>query len=396
MIKSNSKILLILSLLFFMSCNYKQTSDNPRAKEQPSLIDAGHNELFLFVGTYTQSETDNGIYIYKLNTQTGQTELLSETQSANPSFLTLSPDSRYLYAVGENGPEKSSVSSFRFDKSKGALTPINSRPTYGADPCYIVTDYDGSNLLTANYSGGSITVFPLNDKVQIEEASSVLKFSGSGADSVRQQQAHLHSVRFSPDYQYLFAADLGSDKIYRFNALGSVFLGQPIISESSLVEFDTPPGTGPRHFDFHPDGDYFYLLGELSGEVIVYDYNNGDLIEKQTILSDTVGAKGAADIHVSPDGKYLYSSNRLQSDGITIFSIDKVDGTLTRVGYQSTGKHPRNFAITPDGNLLLVAVRDENCVEIYSINKETGLTSKLKADINVSQPVFVKCVSATE
>lgn len=393
--KPNSKILLTLSLIFFMSYNYKQYSDKHDADEQSILIDVKNNEVFLFIGTYTNSDTDDGIFLYKLNTQTGQSELLSKVQSKNPSYLTLSRDYQYLYAVGENGVENSSVSSFKFDKIKGTLNFINTRLTHGADPCYIETDDDGSHLLTANYSGGSITIFPLDERGEISDAKTILKFSSSGSDSVRQQKSHLHSVRFSPDRKYMFATDLGGDKIYRFNALGSVFLGQPIISESSIVEFDTPSGTGPRHFDFHPNGDYFYLLGELSGEIIVYDYNNGDLIEKQTILSDTVGAKGAADIHVSPDGKYLYSSNRLKADGLTIFSINDEDGTLTRVGYQSTGKHPRNFAITPDGSLLLVAARDENRIEVYSIDKATGLTSKLNADIEVASPVFVKYISAT-
>lgn len=381
---------------FFMSCNYKQYSDKHDADEQSILIDVKNNEVFLFIGTYTNSDTDDGVFLYKLNTQSGQSEFISKVQSENSSFMTLSRDQKYLYTVGENGAENSKVSSFEFDKSKGILTFINSRPTYGADPCYIETNNEESYLLTANYSGGSITVFPIDEQGVISDAETILKFSGSGADSVRQQQSHLHSLRFSPDSRYVFAADLGSDKIYRLNALGSVFLGQPIISESSLVEFDTPPGTGPRHFDFHPNGEYFYLLGELSGEVIVYDYNNGDLIEKQTILSDTVGARGAADIHVSSDGRYLYSSNRLEGDGLAIFAINDEDGTLTRVGFQSTGKHPRNFTITPDGNLLLVAVKDDNRIEIYSIDKETGLTSILNADINVQQPVFVKSVSATE
>ena len=149
-------------------------------------------------------------------------------------------------------------------------------------------------------------------------------------------------------------------------------------------------GNGPRHFDFHPNGLYFYLLGELSGEVLVYDYNNGELEQKQTILADSVGAQGSADIHVSPNGKFLYASNRLQEDGIAIFSIDKDDGTLTKVGYQLTAKHPRNFAITPNGKFLLVAARDDNVVEVYSIDNKTGLLTNTNQDIAIDMPVCIK------
>lgn len=146
-----------------MSCNYKQYSDKHDADEQSILIDVKNNEVFLFIGTYTNSDTDDGVFLYKLNTQSGQSEFISKVQSENSSFMTLSRDQKYLYTVGENGAENSKVSSFEFDKSKGILTFINSRPTYGADPCYIETNNEESYLLTANYSGGSITVFPIDE-----------------------------------------------------------------------------------------------------------------------------------------------------------------------------------------------------------------------------------------
>ena len=152
----------------------------------------------------------------------------------------------------------------------------------------------------------------------------------------------------------------------------------------------TPSGTGPRHFDFHPNGLYFYLLGELSGEVIVYDYNMGDLKQKQTIFADSVGARGSADIHVSPNGRFLYASNRLQEDGIAVFSIDPQDGTLTKIGYQPTAKHPRNFAITPNGKFLLVASRDDNVIQVFSVDKKTGLLQDSNQDISIDKPVCIK------
>ncbi|MFA6360979.1 MAG: beta-propeller fold lactonase family protein, partial [Dysgonamonadaceae bacterium] len=177
---------------------------------------------------------------------------------------------------------------------------------------------------------------------------------------------------------------------YRYKSVHSVFEGQPALLQSDTAVFMTPAGTGPRHFDFHPNGLYFYLLGELSGEVIVYDYNMGDLQQKQIILADTVGARGSADIHVSPNGRFLYASNRLEADGIAIFKIDSQDGTLTKVGYQSTAKHPRNFAITPNGKFLLVAGRDDNVIQVYSIDKETGLLTDTHQDIVINKPVCIK------
>lgn len=198
-------------------------------------------------------------------------------------------------------------------------------------------------------------------------------------------------MRYAPDGKFLFAADLGTDKLYRFDVNDTPFEGQPSIRESSLREWSAPPETGPRHFDFHPDGSRFlYLLGELSGEVIVYDYNYGELKQKQVIAADTVGARGSADIHVSPDGCFLYASNRLQADGIAIFSIDPDDGTLIKAGYQLMGKHPRNFVITPNGKFLLAAARDDNKVQVFRIDTETGLLTDIRQDIYLSKPVCLK------
>ena len=197
-------------------------------------------------------------------------------------------------------------------------------------------------------------------------------------------------VSYTPDGQFLLATDLGTDHLYRFQVNDSPFEGQPPIHESSLHVWETPAGTGPRHFDFHPNGRYLYLLGELSGEVIVYDYHFGEIEQKQVILSDTTGARGSADIHVSPDGHFLYSSNRLQADGIAIFEIDQQEGTLTKVRYQLTGTHPRNFAITPNGNYLLVASRDDNKIQVFKRDQETGMLTDTGQDIAVSQPTCVK------
>ena len=350
-----------------------------------------NNRLFLAVGTYTSDEGSQGIYLYRFDILTGESDSAGMTEVSNPSYLTFSPDEQYLYAVAENNEQQSAVHAFSFDKHNGTLQPINSQKTNGAAPCYITIDAMGHNVHTANYGGGSISSFQVNDDGSLSPLLSLIRFSGSGPDTLRQQQPHLHSVAYSPDGLFLFAADLGNDKLYRFDVLERPFLGQPVIQKNSMTEIETPPGTGPRHFAFHPDGGrYLYLLGELSGKVVVYAHHRGELVQKQVIAADSLQAGGSADIHVSPDGRFLYASNRLQADGIAIFAIDREEGTLTKVGYQPTATHPRNFVITPNGKYLLVASRDENRIQVFSVDETSGLLTNTHQDILVHKPVCMK------
>lgn len=383
------KLFYILFLaLVTLSCTMKKTEESDNDTADDSMAENG--EMYMFVGTYTSQEGSKGIYVYKFDTDTGRSDSVSMVEVANPSYLTISNDEKFVYSVGENGKNDSFAHSFSFDKESGQLTLLNSQYTQGSSPAYITLDVNGNNALTANYGGGSISQFNINSDGTLSALSNLFQFEGKGTDSTRQQKPHLHSVRYSPDGSFMFAADLGTDRIYRYKSINSVFEGQPALLKSDTAIITTPAGTGPRHFDFHPSGLYFYLLGELSGEVIVYDYNMGDLKQKQTILADTVGARASADIHVSPNGKFLYASNRLEADGIAIFKIDSQDGTLTKVGYQLTAKHPRNFAITPNGKFLLVAGRDDNVIEVYSIDKETGLLTNTNQDIAIDMPVCIK------
>lgn len=383
------KLFYILFLaLVTLSCTMKKTEESDNDTADDSMAENG--EMYMFVGTYTSQEGSKGIYVYKFDTDTGRSDSVSMVEVANPSYLTISNDEKFVYSVGENGKNDSFAHSFSFDKESGQLTLLNSQYTQGSSPAYITLDVNGNNALTANYGGGSISQFNINSDGTLSALSNLFQFEGKGTDSTRQQKPHLHSVRYSPDGSFMFAADLGTDRIYRYKSINSVFEGQPALLKSDTAIITTPAGTGPRHFDFHPSGLYFYLLGELSGEVIVYDYNMGDLKQKQTILADTVGARASADIHVSPNGKFLYASNRLEADGIAIFKIGSQDGTLTKVGYQLTAKHPRNFAITPNGKFLLVAGRDDNVIEVYSIDKETGLLTNTNQDIAIDMPVCIK------
>lgn len=387
-------LLIITSLISCIGNKSNERVDSDEDQTVESILQSNDGDMFMLIGTYTSENGSKGIYVNKLNILTGASDSISMVEMENPSYLTLSPDMKFVYAVCEGGEKNSFVNSFSFDREKGLLTPINFQPTIGADPCYITIDSKGENIHTANYSGGSITTFQVNSEGIISAANSVLFFEGNGPDSVRQSKSHLHSVMYSPDGKFIFATDLGTDKLYRISVLDSPFEGQPSLQQNSLKEFSLPSDTGPRHFDFHPDGGRFlYLLGELSGEVLVFNYNNGTPDLVQTIASDTTGARGSADIHVSPDGRFLYASNRLNADGISIFSINTDNGLLTKVGYQLTAKHPRNFVITPNGKFLLLASRDENKIEVYEINNETGMLKNTNRNIYISKPVCIKLSS---
>ena len=378
---------ILIAALLLSSCTKKKTEESKNDSRNDSIESMG--EMYMLVGTYTSDKGSKGIYVYKFDTDTGMSDSVSMVEVANPSFLVVSPDEKYVYSVGEGGDNDSFAHSFSFNKEDGKLTLLNSQPTGGSSPAYITLDSRGHNVITANYGGGSISQFNVNKDGTLSPLANLFQFEGKGTDVIRQSQPHLHSVRYSPDGMFMFATDLGTDKIYRYKSVYSVFEGQPAFLENDTAVFLTPEGTGPRHFDFHPNGLYFYLLGEMSGEVIVYDYNMGNLQQKQRIVADSVGAQGSADIHISPNGRFLYASNRLQEDGIAIFAIDSQDGTLTKIGYQLTAKHPRNFAITPNGKFLLVAGRDDNKIQVFSINKETGLLNDIHKDISIDKPVFI-------
>lgn len=391
-IVKNTAFALVLSSLL-IACNGKTSNkmkndNNPTDSAKTVLAQGG--DMFMLVGTYTSPAASKGIYVYKFNTDSGRADSVSMAEVENSSFLTLSADEQHVYSVSENGEGNSMAYAFSFDKKTGTLQLINFQNTKGSSPCYIETDAKGKMVVTANYGGGSVSVFETEKNGGLSPIKWYFEYMGSGADTVRQKSSHVHSVRFTPDGKYLFATDLGTDKVYRYAATGTVFEGQPLLSADDMEEIVVPAGTGARHLDFHPNGKYMYLLGELSGQVLVYDYDNGALTQKQTIAADTVGARGSADIHVSPDGRFVYASNRLQADGLAVFSVNQKDGTLTEVGYQLTGRHPRNFAITPNGKFLLVASRDDNKIQVFVIDSQTGLLTDTHQDILLSKPVCIK------
>lgn len=366
------------------SCSQKKAAQCP-------ATEAEENELTLLVGTYT-SGSSKGIYSFRFNEKTGDATALDSVEAENPSYLVPSADGKFVYAVNELGKDRAAVSAFAFDRAKGAFRLLNAQKTMGADPCYLMTN--GKNIITANYSGGSITVLPINKDGSLLPASGVIEFKGSGTVKERQKQAHLHCVRITPDGKYLLADDLGTDQIHKFNVnpKADAQNKEALLTEGTPASFKVAPGSGPRHLVFSNEGNFAYLINEIAGTVIAFQYADGGLKEIQTIAADTVNAQGSGDIHISPDGKFLYASNRLKADGVAIFKIDRANGMLAKVGYQLTGIHPRNFVITPNGKYLLVACRDSNAIQVYERNADTGLLRDTKKEVSVDKPVCLKFV----
>ena len=346
------------------------------------------NEKYLIIGSYTKDSTD-GIYVYKFNTSTGENSFVSSVKTSNPSYLVVSPNNQYVYSVNEDDPGH--VTSFVFNKPNKKLLQKNQQPSHGRHPCYISIDKTGKWVVVGNYSSGTVAVYPVNKDGSLGNATDSVLHEGSSVNSERQESAHVHATVFSKNNKTIYVPDLGMDKVMLYN-LDS--------KSGKFKEFNPPfvmtePGAGPRHIDIHPNGTYAYLMEELTGAV------SGYKIEKDGYLSllqnisglprDFTGDIGSADIHVSPDGKFLYCSNRGESNTIGIFSIDPATGELTWIDHQSTlGKTPRNFNFDPTGNFLLVANQNSNDIVIFKRDKQTGLLTDTGKRINVYKPVCLK------
>lgn len=352
------------------------------------VMSMSQTSRYLLIGTYTKGKSE-GIYVYQFNTKTGDATMASKAPASNPSYLALSPDERFVYAANEDGGDKARITAFSFDKTNGQLQQIDQQSSGGDHPCYVSVNKTGKWVTAANYSGGSFSTIPVMINGTLG-APNTVKHTGSSVDKERQESPHVHSTVFSPDDKYLFVQDLGIDKImiYSFNA------GHGTPQPAPVPFVATTPGGGPRHLSFHPNGKFAYLVEEMGGAVSAYKYEDGKLTSIQrisTVPADFTGKKWAADIHISPDGNFLYASNRTPSNTIAIFKINKSNGQLTSVGYEPTqGLVPRNFAIDPSGEFLLVANQDSDNVVIFKRNKKTGLLTDTGKKIEVGNPTCLQ------
>lgn len=362
-----------------------------------NLISQKSNEQFLIIGTYTGSGSD-GIYVYKFNTQTGENSFVSSAKTSNPSYLAISPNKKYVYAVNENADSTrftvtGHVAAFSFDKTTGKLNFINKKESGGKHPCYVSIDKTGKWVIVGNYSSGSLSVLPVRSNGSLDSAIQIIQHEGSSVNSERQEGPHVHATVLNKNNKTLYVPDLGLDKVMLYNLDNKT---------GKLKEFHIPfvmteAGAGPRHIDIHPNGKYAYLMEEMTGTVSVYNIEKDgylSLIQNTSGLPrDFTGAVGSADIHVSPDGKFLYCSNRGESNTIGIFSINASSGELEWIDAQSTmGKTPRNFNFDPTGNFLLVANQNSDEIVIFKRDIETGLLTDTGKRINVSKPVCLKWI----
>lgn len=353
---------------------------------------------FAYVGTYTRGAPTSagraeGIYVYRYDAATGSlAHLHTAAGVVNPSFLAIAPNRRYLYAVTEirdaAGETGGGVSAFAIDATSGALTYLNEQPSHGADPCHLSVDQTGRYVLVANYTSGSVAVFPIQADGRLGPASDVVQHRGSSVHPQRQEGPHAHSVNLDPANRRAIVCDLGLDKVlvYRLD-----------LAEGRLIPNDPPfapvaPGAGPRHLAFHPNGRYAFVINELGNTLtaFAYDQTSGALREIQTVPTlppDFAGTSHTADVHVHPSGRFVYGSNR-GHDSIVAFAVDTASGRLELLGHTPTqGQTPRNFAIDPSGTFLFAENQRTDTIVTFRVDAATGQLTPTGQVTAVPSPV---------
>lgn len=362
----------------------------------PAMLPAA--KLRLYVGTYTSGESE-GIYLCEMDSETGALTRKGVTQDVvNPSFLAIHPTRKYLYAVNEignfQGEPSGAVSAFAMDADTGKLTLLNQQSSRGGAPCHLVVDEAGKNVLVANYTGGSIACLPIASDGRLRAASSTVQHKGSSVNRRRQEAPHAHSINLDDANRFAVVGDLGLDKIlvYRFDG-----------SKGTLIANDPPgiavkPGAGPRHFSFHPNGRFGYVINELQRTVtaLAYDANHGKFEVLQTISTLPPGAQpvgSTAEVRVHPNGKFLYGSNR-GHDSIVVYRIHEDTGRLKYVENEATqGKTPRNFALDPTGKFLLAENQQSNSIVVFAVDQGTGALTPTGHTLEIPSPVCIRFVS---
>ncbi|HEV3306589.1 MAG TPA: lactonase family protein [Candidatus Sulfotelmatobacter sp.] len=357
------------------------------------------DKYLMYVGTYTQEgSSSKGIYAYRYDPSSAQlTPIGLAAQTINPSFLAVHPNHHFLYAVNEvgnyKGQKSGAVSAFAIDHASGKLTLLNQVASGGADPCYITVDKTGKFVLVANYTGGSISVFPIRQDGSLGEASAFVQHTGHGTNPQRQEGPHAHSIDLSPDNRFAIVDDLGLDEtlVYKFDSVkGSLTPNDPAFAKAD-------PGAGPRHFALHPNGKFAYVINEMGDTVSVFSFEpaNGVMHSVQTISTIPKGftkQNDDAEIAIHPSGKFLYASNR-GHDSIAVFAVDPDKGTLKLVEYASTkGQSPRHFEIDPTGSFLFAENEKSDNIVVFHIDTGTGRLKPTGKTLEVGQPVCVKFV----
>ncbi len=367
---------------------------NDTAPEQ-----AASGTMWLYVGTYTHGRTPSaGIYLLELDLASGHlTTKGVAAKLADPSFLAIHPNRKFLYAVNEldrfNGRRGGGVSALSIDQASGMLKLLNQQSSVGSGPCHLTVDRTGKNVLVANYGSGSVACLPIQTDGALSAASSFKQHKGSSVDSGRQGGPHAHSINLDQANRFAVAPDLGLDRL---------FVYQLDADKGTLTPNDPPfasiaPGSGPRHFAFHPGGRFGYVISEMANTVTVfaYDADQGTLTEIQTISTLPPSFQGksyTAEVRVHPSGKFLYGSNR-GHDSIAIFTVDPATGKLTAAGHQATlGKNPRNFAIDPTGTYLLAENQDSDSIVVFRIDQATGGLEQVGEPVRIPMPVCIRMI----
>lgn len=358
---------------------------------------ASSRNYIVYVGTYTQGDGHGkGIYAFRYDAQTGKIASLGvAAQTTNPSWVSLSPNGRFLYAVNEvgnyEGPNSGGVSAFAVDHTTGKLTFLNEVASRGADPCYVTVDHTGKYVLVANYTGGSVAVFPIQADGRLGAATAFVQHTGHGSNPERQEGPHAHSIVLTPDNRFAIVNDLGLDEllVYKFDsARGTLTPNDPPFAKVDA-------GAGPRHFALAPDGKFAYVINEMGRTVTAFsaDLHAGVLKpigSVSTVPSGFSGRNDDAEIEVHPSGKFVYASNRGE-DSIAIYAVDPAKGTLKQIGDVPTGgKEPRSFAIDPTGKLLFAANQNSDDIVIFRVDLQTGRLISTGEKQDVPSPVCIK------
>ncbi|HVU27313.1 MAG TPA: lactonase family protein [Verrucomicrobiae bacterium] len=354
------------------------------------------NKFLVYFGTYTGAKS-KGIYVSSFDSASGKLsapELAVET--VNPSFLAISPDRQFLFAVNETehfkGQLGGGVSAFKMDTQTGKLKFLNQQLSGGANPCHIVTDAAGKFVFVANYGSGNMEVLPVQSDGSLGAPVTLMQHHGSSVNKSRQEGPHAHCVALDADNR-VYVCDLGLDKVMVYHLETS---GELTTNEVPFAQLK--PGSGPRHIIFHPDGKYAYVISEMGSTLtaFAYDAKSGALKEIETVSTlpaDFHGYSVGAEVAIHPSGKFIYASNR-GHNSIAVFAIDEITGRLTLVQHQSTlGKTPRGFAIDPTGRCLIAANQDSDNVVVFHIDESTGKLTETGQSFEVGKPVDVTFVS---